>query len=50
VEFELYFLEPVGYIRAIDAADEDFPAVCMVGRGVFGTTCWVERRGFRAVD
>jgi hypothetical protein len=50
VEFELHFLEPVGYVLAIDAADEDFPTVGMVGRGIFGTVCGIERYGFGAVD
>jgi len=50
MEFELHFLEPVGYVLAIDAADEDFPTVSMVGRGIFWTVCGIERRGLGAVD
>jgi hypothetical protein len=50
VEFELHFLEPGGYVLAINAADENFPAMGMVGRGIFGTVCRIERYGFGAVD
>jgi hypothetical protein len=50
VEFELHFLEPVGYVLAINATDEDFPTVGMVGRGIFWAVCRIERRSFGAVD
>jgi hypothetical protein len=50
MEFELDFLEPVGYIRAINTADEDFPTMCVVGRGIFGAVCGVKGYGFRADD
>jgi hypothetical protein len=50
MEFELYFLEPVGYIGAVDTANKDFPTVCMVGGGILGTVCGTKRRGFRAND
>lgn len=50
VQFELYSLEPVGYIGAIDTTHKDFPTVCMVGRGVFRTVGGVKWCGFRADD
>lgn len=50
MEFELYFLEPIRDIGAIDATDKNFPAVCMVGRCIFGAIRRVKRRGFRADD
>ena len=46
MEFKLHFLEPGGYISAINTTDKDFPTMCMVGGGVFGTVRGVKRCGF----
>jgi hypothetical protein len=50
VELELHFFEPVGYVFIIDAANKDFPGVCMIGWRIFRSVCGVEWDCFGAVD
>lgn len=50
MELELDFAEPVGYVFAVDAFDEDAPLVGVVGGGVGGFVLGVEGVRFAAED
>jgi hypothetical protein len=43
VQLELDFLEPVGDVFAVDSADEDLPAVGVVGWAICWLVLWVKR-------
>jgi hypothetical protein len=50
VELELHFTEPVGYVFAVDAFDEDAPLVGVVGGSVGRFVVGVEGVRFAAED
>lgn len=50
MELELHFAQPVGYVFALDALDEDAPLVGVVWGSVGGFVIGVEGDGFAAED
>lgn len=50
MKLELNFLEPAGYVFVVDAADKDFPGMCVISWYMLGSVGGIEGDCFGAID